>query len=558
MEIKGSKIIMECLREQGVDTIFGYPGGQIMPLYDALYDYRDEIKHVLTSHEQGATHAADGYARSTGKVGVAFATSGPGATNTVTGIATAFMDSIPMVVITGQVPLSLIGKDSFQEVDIAGITIPITKHNFFVSRVEDIAGCIREAFNIARSGRPGPVLVDVPKDLMVKLCEYSPETPAPPAEPPELFTEADINALAESINKAERPLIYAGGGIIIAKASDKLVKLAEKADIPVVSTLMNLGAIPRDHKLSLGMVGMHGSKEANQAVYNSDLLITIGARFSDRVTGDVNSFAKNAKIVQIDIDNSEIDKNVLVDSALVGDINVILDKVISEISDSEHPEWLAKIDSFRKPSTAAPDEFVPENIFRVMHDVLGDDVIVATDVGQHQMWTAQFWPFKKPNHFITSGGLGTMGFGLGAAIGARIGNPDTQVIHVTGDGSFRMNCNELATVAAQELPIITVVFKNNVLGMVRQWQKLFFDKRYSSTTLPDVIDYVKLAEAFGLDGYRVNTLDGLKNALEKAVASGKGNVITCDIDSDRDVFPIVPPGNAMHDQVLSAKDIETK
>lgn len=558
MKIKGSKIIMECLREQGVDTIFGYPGGQIMPLYDALYDYREEIKHVLTSHEQGATHAADGYARSTGKVGVAFATSGPGATNTVTGIATAFMDSIPMVVITGQVPLSLIGKDSFQEVDIAGITIPITKHNFFVSRVEDIAECIREAFNIARSGRPGPVLVDVPKDLMVKLCEYTPETPAPPAEPPEMFSAEDIKSLVEDINKAERPLIYAGGGVITAGASDKLVKLAEKADIPVVSTLMNLGAIPRDHKLSLGMVGMHGSKEANQAVYNADLLIAVGARFSDRVTGDVNSFAKNAKIIQIDIDNSEIDKNVLVNAYLVGDINVILDGVISGVSENKHPDWLTKIASFKKPSGVAADEFVPENIFRVMHDVLGDDVIVATDVGQHQMWTAQFWPFKKPNHFITSGGLGTMGFGLGAAIGARIGNPDTQVIHVTGDGSFRMNCNELATVAAQELPIITVVFKNNVLGMVRQWQKLFFDKRYSSTTLPDVIDYVKLAEAFGLNGCRVNTLDALRDTLKKAIASGKGNVITCDIDPDRDVFPIVPPGNAMHDQVLSANDIESK
>lgn len=555
MKIKGSKIIMECLREQGVDTIFGYPGGQIMPLYDALYDYRDEIKHVLTSHEQGATHAADGYARSTGRVGVAFATSGPGATNTVTGIATAFMDSIPMVVITGQVPLGLIGKDSFQEVDIAGITIPVTKHNYFVSRVEDIAGCIREAFRIAKSGRPGPVLVDVPKDLMVALCEYTPETPAAPAESPELFSDADIKSLAASINKSSRPLIYAGGGVITAGASDKLVKLAEKADIPVVSTLMNLGAIPRDHRLSLGMVGMHGSREANQAVYNADLLIAVGARFSDRVTGDVNQFARNARIFQIDIDNSEIDKNVIVDSALVGDMNVILEKVISETEKNDHKEWLSKIDTYKKLSGISPDEFVPENIFRVVHDVLGDDVIVATDVGQHQMWTAQFWPFKAPNHFITSGGLGTMGFGLGAAIGAKIGNPDKRVIHVTGDGSFRMNCNELATVAAQELPIITILFKNNVLGMVRQWQKLFFDKRYSATTLPDVIDYVKLAEAFGLDGYRVDTLSGLKEALEKAAASGKGNVITCDIDSNRDVFPIVPPGNAMHDQVLSAEDI---
>lgn len=555
MEIKGSKIIMECLREQGVDTIFGYPGGQIMPLYDALYDYRDEINHVLTSHEQGATHAADGYARSTGKVGVAFATSGPGATNTVTGIATAFMDSIPMVVITGQVPLGLIGKDSFQEVDITGITIPVTKHNFFVSRVEDIADCVREAFTIAKSGRPGPVLVDVPKDLMVTMCEYEPKAPASVKQPPELYTEADIDSLADSINKAQRPLIYAGGGVITSDSSNKLVKLAEKADIPVVSTLMNLGAVPRDHKLSLGMVGMHGSKEANQAVYNADLLIAVGARFSDRVTGDVNQFAKNAKIYQIDIDNSEIDKNVTIDRSLVGDMNVILDEVVEKVEEAKHDEWLEKIDSFRKPSSAAPDDFVAENIFKVIHDVLGDDVIVATDVGQHQMWTAQYWPFKAPRHNITSGGLGTMGFGLGAAIGAQMGNPDARVIHITGDGSFRMNCNELATVAANELPIITILFKNNVLGMVRQWQKLFFDKRYSSTTLPDVIDYVKLAEAFGLNGYRVSTLADLEDALKKAVASGRGNVITCDIDSNRDVFPIVPPGNAMHDQVLSAEDI---
>jgi acetolactate synthase-1/2/3 large subunit len=519
------------------------------------HDYRDEIKHILTSHEQGATHAADGYARSTGKVGVAFATSGPGATNTVTGIATAFMDSIPMVVITGQVPLDLIGKDSFQEVDITGITIPVTKHNFFVSRIEDLADNIRDAFKIAKSGRPGPVLVDVPKDLMVAMYEYTPQEPVLPAAPPELFSDEDIELLAELINRSHKPLIYAGGGVITAHASDKLTALAEKADIPVVSTLMNLGAIPRDHKLSLGMVGMHGSKEANQAVYNCDLLIAIGARFSDRVTGDVDHFAKNAEIVHIDIDNSEIDKNVTVDRYLVGDMNVILNRLIGHVDEQKHTEWLSEIDSFRKPSNVGADEFVPENIFKVIHEVIGDDAIVATDVGQHQMWTAQFWPYKEPNHNITSGGLGTMGFGLGAAIGAQMGNPDKRVIHITGDGSFRMNCNELATVAAQKLPIITVLFKNNVLGMVRQWQKLFFDKRYSSTTLPDVIDYVKLAEAFGLGGYRVSTLEELRSALEKAVASGHGNVITCDIDSNRDVFPMVPPGNAMHEQVLSENDL---
>lgn len=555
MNIKGSNIILECLKEQGVDTVFGYPGGQIIPLYDALYDYQDSIKHILTSHEQGATHAADGYARSTGKVGVAFATSGPGATNTVTGIATAFMDSIPMVVITGQVPLALIGRDSFQEVDITGVTIPITKHNFFVSNIESLADCIREAFKIAKSGRPGPVLVDVPKDIMTQFYDYEPQETVSKEPVENMFDDDDIEALASRIRKAKHPLIYAGGGVITAGVSDKVVKLAEKADIPVVSTLMNLGAIPRNHNLSLGMVGMHGEKEANQAVYNSDLLIAIGARFSDRVTGDVSRFASGAYIVHIDIDNSEVDKNVIVDQNLVGDMNLILDKLLSVIGEQKHDEWLEKIYSFRREKDIDEDDFVAENIFRVIEEILGDDVIVATDVGQHQMWTAQYWPFKAPRQNITSGGLGTMGFGLGAAIGAQIANPDKRVIHITGDGSFRMNCNELATVAAQDLPIITILFKNNVLGMVRQWQKLFFEKRYSSTTLPDVIDYVKLAEAFGLSGARVSTLDGLRKALTEAVDSGRGNVITCDIDSNSDVFPMVPPGNAMNEQVVSAEDL---
>ncbi|MCI8284911.1 MAG: biosynthetic-type acetolactate synthase large subunit [Firmicutes bacterium] len=555
MNIKGSNIILECLKEQGVDTVFGYPGGQIMPLYDALYDYQDSIKHILTSHEQGATHAADGYARSTGKVGVAFATSGPGATNTVTGIATAFMDSIPMVVITGQVPVALIGRDSFQEVDITGVTIPVTKHNFFVGNIENLAECIREAFRIAKSGRPGPVLVDVPKDIMTQFYDYEPQEIVVKESVENLFDEDDIESLASKIRKSERPLIYAGGGVIIAGASEKVIRLAEKADIPVVSTLMNLGAIPRNHRLSLGMVGMHGEKEANQAVHNADLLIAIGARFSDRVTGDVSRFASGAEIIHIDIDNSEVDKNVNVDQSLVGDMNLILDKLLPLIGSKKNDEWLAKIDSFRRERNIGEDDFVAENIFRVIEEVLGDDIIVATDVGQHQMWTAQYWPFKAPRQNITSGGLGTMGFGLGAAIGAQIANPDKRVIHITGDGSFRMNCNELATVSAQDLPIITILFKNNVLGMVRQWQKLFFEKRYSSTTLPDVIDYVKLAEAFGLGGAKVSTLDGLKKALTGAAANGRGNVITCDIDTNNDVFPIVPPGNAMNDQVVSADDL---
>ncbi len=551
MQLKGSKIIMECLVEQGVDTIFGYPGGQIMPLYDALYDYQDKIKHVLTSHEQGASHAADGYARSTGKVGVCFATSGPGATNTVTGIATAYMDSSPLVVITGQVPVSLIGKDSFQEVDIVGITLPITKHSYFCRTVEELAPTIRKAFQIAASGRPGPVLVDVPKNLMVEMGEYE-----PPQEPSEacscLSEDMDMMKLiAEEINLADRPVIYAGGGINLGGASDELSELAEKSHIPVITTLMSLGTYDRRKPLSLGMVGMHGQKEANMAVHHSDLIIAIGARFSDRVTGDTSRFANGAKIIHIDIDPAEFGKNIRYDYCVKCDVKSALQALIPYVKQMERQEWNQRITAWKKAPKESGNKLTSDSIFEILNEVLGDDVIITTDVGQHQMWTAQKWPFRKPRTFITSGGLGTMGFGLGAAIGSQIGNPDKQVIHISGDGSFRMNLNELATVAAEKLPIITIVIKNNTLGMVRQWQKLFFEKRYSATDLADVIDYSKLASAFGLEGSLVGDRNSFIDALNRAKQSKKGTVIACEIFIDENVAPIVPPGEAINNQLLT-------
>lgn len=549
MKLTGAKIIMECLLEQGVDTIFGYPGGQIMPLYDALYDYTSDgrIKHILTSHEQGATHAADGYARSTGKVGVCFATSGPGATNTVTGIATANIDSSPLVVITGQVPIMSIGKDAFQEVDIVGVTLPIVKHSFACRSVDELADTVRLAFKIAMSGRPGPVLIDVPKDLMVAKTQYTQEEPAK-KDPTPIVEEVKIEKLAEYINSAEKPVIYAGGGVSISDASKELTELAEKNQIPVATTLMCLGNFSRKNPLSLGMAGMHGEKDSNMAVHNCDLLITIGARFSDRVTGDPETFAKHAKVIQIDIDRSEVGKNISVDYKVIGDVKCILEKLIPMVKKNGRKDWNAQVRGWKR-DLPAPENFDHDMIFNVVNEELGDDVIVATDVGQHQMWTAQKWPFTKPRKFITSGGLGTMGFGLGAAIGSKIANPDERVILFTGDGSFRMNCNELMTVAAQELPIIVFVIKNNTLGMVRQWQKLFFNKRYSATDLPDVVDYTKLCSAFGLNGWQVDNEADLRKAISDAVDSGKGAVIACDIYIDENVWPIVPPGDSINNQV---------
>jgi acetolactate synthase-1/2/3 large subunit len=543
---------MECLLEQKVETIFGFPGGQIMPLYDALYDYRDRIRHILTSHEQGATHAADGYARSSGKVGVCFATSGPGATNTVTGIATAYMDSSPMVVITGQVPISLLGKDSFQEVDIVGITLPITKHNFFCRTVEELAPNIRRAFQIAASGRPGPVLVDIPKNLMTETGEYEPYEPVKPdcsCPPPAMDM---IRSIADAVNSAERPVIYAGGGVIIGNASEELTELAEKTGIPVITTLMSMGAFDRRKPLSLGMVGMHGQKEANMAVHNSDLILAIGARFSDRVTGDTARFAKGAKIIHMDIDPSEFGKNMRYDYCVRCDVKNALAALIPLANPMERTEWNERIASWkRKKKKDSGNTLNSDSLFRTLNEVMGDDVIVATDVGQHQMWAAQKWPFRRPRTFITSGGLGTMGFGLGAAIGAQIANPESRVIHISGDGSFRMNMNELATVSSQGLPIITIVVKNHTLGMVRQWQKLFFNQRYSATDLPDVIEYDKLASAFGLSGCLVKDRLGLKKALEEAKNSKTGTLIACEIYIDENVAPIVPPGEAINNQLLT-------
>ncbi|MDR1778165.1 MAG: biosynthetic-type acetolactate synthase large subunit [Clostridiales Family XIII bacterium] len=545
MKLSGAKVVMECLLEQGVDTVFGYPGGTIMPLYDALYDYTDDgrVTHILTSHEQGATHAADGYARSTGKVGVCFVTSGPGATNTVTGIATANMDSSPIIVISGQVTVDSIGRDSFQEVDIVGITLPVVKHSFALRRAEDIAPAVRKAFQIARSGRPGPVLIDIPKNLFGAVVEYEKKDALPLFPCPEVDKDA-VKRLADLINKAERPVIYAGGGVNIANASGELTKLAKKADIPVGTTLMCLGCIDRRDPLSLGMVGMHGEKEANLAYSHADLLIAVGARFSDRVIGDPNRFAQDATIVHIDLDISEIDKNIGTDFSVIGDVKAVLEALLPLVKKNKHPQWLAEIASWKR-KVEKHTKFGPDTIFPVLYEEFGEDAIVATDVGQHQMWTAQRWPFSKPRHFITSGGLGTMGFGLGAAIGSQKAHPDKQVILISGDGSFRMNLNELITVSSQGMPIMVFVMKNQTLGMVRQWQKLFFGRRYSATDLPDVLDYEKLAASVGLTGIEVTNVEELKQAIAKVRETGRGGVIACDIDLDENVWPIVPPGDAI-------------
>lgn len=549
MQLTGAQILLECLKAHDVDTLFGYPGGAVIPLYDALYEQGDSFVHVRSAHEQGAVHAADGYARSTGKLGVCFATSGPGATNTVTGIATAYMDSVPLLVITGQVPSLLLGKDSFQEIDITGMTLPITKHSYLVRDVNELAGILDEAMSIAVSGRPGPVLVDITKDAFIAKGDYAPVTPAMKKIQQRPSMEGDLDLAAQWIDEAERPVIYAGGGIALGGAEVELKSLAERGDIPVVNTLMGLGSLPRNHRLSYGLVGMHGFSETNTAVMDSDLVIAVGARFSDRVIGNPDKFASGARIIHIDIDKTEFDKNMSADLKLCGDIQVWLQSLSYAIAKKDRSEWHARIDSVRKPSSFIDEALNPQSILHAAHDRLGDAVVV-TDVGQHQMWTAQHWPFERTRQFLTSGGLGTMGYGLGAAIGAKVGNPDTHVVLVTGDGSFRMNCNELSTVAAYDVPVTIILMNNGALGMVRQWQKLFQQERYSETCIGDDVDYVKLVEAYGIKGFRVTNETELAWAMEWPDHGSKPVLIDCRIQKNEDVYPIVPPGRPISEFIL--------
>lgn len=553
MKLTGSQILIECLKEQGVDTIFGFPGGAVLNIYDALYKAKDDIRHILTSHEQGASHAADGYARATGKVGVCIATSGPGATNLVTGIATAYMDSVPMVAITGQVPTALLGKDSFQEVDITGITMPITKHNYIVKDVDSLADVVREAFLIAKEGRPGPVLIDICKDVTAAVTEYKSKTPKKLPDIPIGVSETDIDEAVEVINSAKRPVILSGGGVSIAGANEEVYEFASKAKIPVTTTLMGMGSFPGSSELFMGMIGMHGAKTTNLAVSESDLFIAIGARFSDRVISNVKKFAPDAKIMHIDIDPAEIGKNIVVHYPLVGNIRKILKHINAKIEKKEASEWNKKVDEWKRlyPLKSPQDgDIRPRYIIERMYELTKGEAVITTEVGQHQMWAAQFYKYSSPRQFLSSGGLGTMGYGLGACIGAQIGKPDKKVINIAGDGSFRMNCNELATAVEYKLPVIIAIFNNHVLGMVRQWQELFYDGRYSSTTLDRGTDFVALAQAYGAIGINVTKQEDVDNALKEALASEDTPiVINFEIDRDDKVFPIVPPGAPINELI---------
>ena len=557
MQLKGAEIVIECLKEQGVDTVFGYPGGAILDIYDALYKHSDEIRHILTSHEQGASHAADGYARATGKVGVCMATSGPGATNLVTGIATAYMDSVPVVAITANVGKSLLGRDSFQEVDIAGITMPITKHNFIVKDVEMLAPVLRRAFHIARSGRPGPVLVDITKNVTGAETEYERKEPEAIVRVADTIREEDIDRAVEMISQAKRPFIFVGGGASISDASREVSELAHKIQAPVCDSLMGKGAFPGEDPLYTGMLGMHGTKASNFGVVHCDLLITIGARFSERVTGDASRFAKKAKILQIDIDPAEINKNVIVDSSIIGDVKSVLQILNPKLPEKEHKSWLEEITALKNkyPLKYSEDRLTGPYVLQELYRITKGDALIVTEVGQNQMWAAQYYKYREPRTFLTSGGLGTMGYGLGASLGAKLGCPDKLVVNVAGDGCFRMNMNELATAARYNIPVIQLVLNNHVLGMVRQWQNLFYGRRYSATVLDDNVDFVKLAEALGAEGMRVTKREEVAPALEKAIALGRPVVIDCIIDNDDKVFPMMPAGAPLED-TFDADDLE--
>ena len=558
MLLTGSQIVIECLKEQGVDTVFGYPGGTILNVYDELYKHSDEIHHILTSHEQGAAHAADGYARATGKVGVCLATSGPGATNLVTGIATAYMDSIPVVAITCNVGVSLLGKDSFQEIDIAGVTMPITKHNYIVKDVNNLADTIRKAFVIAKEGRPGPVLIDIPKDVTANKAEFTPEAPKE-VKPSEDICEEDLEKAVQMIKGSKKPYIFVGGGAVLAGASKELYEFVKKVDAPVTDSLMGKGAFPGTDPLYTGMLGMHGTKASNYGVSECDLLIVAGARFSDRVTGNAKKFAKNAKILQFDVDAAEMNKNILITEGVVGDLKVVLEKMNERLEQQDHKAWVEQIMSYKEkyPMTYHPDvlsgPFVVEEIYRQTNG----EAIISTEVGQHQMWAAQYYKYTKPRTFLTSGGLGTMGYGLGAALGAKSGREDKVVVNIAGDGCFRMNMNEIATAVRHNIPVIQVVINNHVLGMVRQWQNLFYGQRYSATVLNDAVDFVKLAEAMGAEGIRATTQEEFKSAFEKAMNLGRPVVIDCQIDSDDKVWPMVAPGAAIS-EAFDEADLKNK
>ena len=556
MQLNGSEIILECLKEQGVNTIFGYPGGTILNVYDAIYKYGDQFRHVLTSHEQGAAHAADGYARATGKVGVCMATSGPGATNLVTGIATAYMDSIPIVAITANVSVPLLGKDSFQEVDIAGITMPVTKHNFIVKDVNQLADTIRRAFRIAQSGRPGPVLVDVTKDVTAAMAEYEPAVPAPIEKKTDI-SEEELEQAAALINAAKKPYVLVGGGAILSDAAQEVRAFVKKLQAPVADTLMGKGAFPGTDDLYTGMLGMHGTKTANFGVSQCDLLVVLGARFSDRVIGNAAKFASQAKIVQLDIAPAEVNKNIHVTASVTGDLKASLEKLTERIAPQDHAEWLAKIQELKAQYPLKYDHqaLTGPAVIETIYEETKGQAIITTDVGQHQMWAAQYYKYTQPRTFLTSGGLGTMGYGLGACIGAKCGCPDKTVINIAGDGCFRMNMNELATASRYGIPVIEVVINNHVLGMVRQWQTLFYDKRYSATILEDKVDFVKVAEGLGVKAVRVTELSQLAPAIRQAVEEKVPYFIDVQIDKDDKVFPMVPAG-APIDQAFDSDDLK--